>query len=129
MRDAVAHCDRVGDLYVLARDGEDSNRVVGAVRNEGQVTFFANVESGWLLANLDRANLLGRGRLQVEDVDFVVRRWLPVLAILSLCHLMCDQRNLAVWMVSNVRRRPEDAILEHNIRQDLRVLAVADVYE
>src|SRR5262249_14145169 len=51
MRDAVAHCDRVGDLYVLARDGEDTNRVIGAVRNERKVTFFANVESGWLLAN------------------------------------------------------------------------------
>src|SRR5262249_35090485 len=50
MRDAVAHRDRVGDLYVLARDGDDGNRVVRAVRNKRQVTFLANVEPGWLLA-------------------------------------------------------------------------------
>ena len=86
MRNAVAHRDRVGDLYVLARDGEDGNRVVGAVSNKCQVTFLADVESGWLLANLDSANLLGRSLRQVEDVDFVVRHRLPGLAILGLRH-------------------------------------------
>jgi hypothetical protein len=44
MGDAVAYCDRIGNLYVFAGDTQDADRIVRAVRDQREVTFLTDVE-------------------------------------------------------------------------------------
>src|SRR5262249_46593884 len=86
MRDAIAHGDRVGDFYVFARDSKYADRIVRPVGDERKITFLADVEARWLLADRHRTRELGRvghrilSGLRYDRLTLVVPQELLVVA-------------------------------------------------
>src|SRR6516162_7428237 len=103
---------RFNDQDVLAPDREHRDRAIGTIGDERQITLWTDRHTGRLLTDRDRADHLGRGRLQVDQEDLVVGVQ-PVRPALG-CRLqgIRDESNIARRTDGQVGRGPGDGIYQ-----------------
>src|SRR3954467_15636864 len=92
---------------------------VAAQRHEGLVAPGVDVEAGGLLADREGAGEPGRARLEVDDVELVIRGELQGVAVLDDAHRVRDQRHGAGRIDREVDRRADDRVLERKVGDDL----------
>src|SRR5262249_19434154 len=115
------------ELDVGALDREHADRLVVAVGDQGEIAGLVDREAGRLLADLDRGDAGGRVRREVDHVELVVGRRLPVGAVLHPVDRVRDDRHALVRRDRQVHGRTEDRVHQRQRGDDLRRLATRDV--
>src|SRR5207248_10590269 len=122
-----AQGDGIFDLDLLAVDGENADRVVGAIRHQRELPVAAESETRWLLADGHRLELRGWRGGQIDDVDLVVRLGLERIARLDDVERIGDEREALIGRDGDVGGRPRDGVRDGQVDEDPRRSAVLDV--
>ena len=118
VRHLLAHRHGIDQRDLAARDAQHADRVVGAIRDQGQVARPVDRQARGLLADLEGIDQPRRRCREVNHVQPVVRRRLPARPILHPVHRICDQRQLLVRRDGQVHRRAEDRVHQRQAGED-----------
>jgi len=127
MGDRVADGHRVHELDFVSLNREHADRLVLSVGDERQVPARVDREPRRLLAHLDRGDVLGRARFQVDHVEFVVRRRLPRRPLLHPVERVGDDGEPLIRRDRQVHRGTDDGVHEGQADEDLRRFPIGDV--
>ena len=127
MRDAVGECKRVRDLDLGAVEREHADRVVAAIGNQRHLAGRADAQARWLLTDGDGRSQFGRARLEIDDIDFVVRHLFQRVAVLRHVDRIRHQRNRAARIDIDIDRRSNDRILQGQGGDDLGTFRIGEI--
>jgi hypothetical protein len=97
------------------------------VRDQRQCPGAVDRHPGSLFAGLDRADLRGWRRGEVDHIDLVIRYALPAFAVFDPVERIGDQRQVLIGRNGEVYGRPDDRVHQRKVGDDPRFDGVADV--